>query len=348
MKNRTQPKYRIIGKLLMFASIVFVCGAAVAEAKGRKFSLLVGINEYPEPISQLSGCVNDVTKMQAAMVTKYGFKKADTTVLTDAEATRENIINKIKMYEKTAGAGDLFVFHYSGHGTLFPDANSEEQDETKMQYVEINFGGGTEVLFPRDKYDSAIVPVDADDDKSGKPWKNLILDDELYAMFTAFTKKGAQVVFISDSCHSGSVARAGKLPVAVRFTPLHKAFNAKSFEDLKLKKPAATKVVTTQPQLNNLYITLTGSKDDEFSLDASGDEIPMGLFTSTLLKTLNTRAATTLTYRQLMKTVSPKVAKVALTMQNNQNPQLDARFGNPDKLIFSVPKATPSSGKKGR
>jgi hypothetical protein len=49
-----------------------------------------------------------------------------------------------------------------------------------------------------------------------------------------------------------------------------------------------------------------------------------------------------------MKAVSPKVSKVALTMQNNQNPQLDARFGNPDKLIFSVPKATPSSGKKGR
>ena len=35
-----------------------------------------------------------------------------------------------------AGAGDIFVFHYSGHGTLFPDANFEEQDETEMIYVE--------------------------------------------------------------------------------------------------------------------------------------------------------------------------------------------------------------------
>ncbi|MCA1622705.1 MAG: hypothetical protein LC768_03890 [Acidobacteria bacterium] len=47
-----------------------------------------------------------------------------------------------------------------------------------------------------------------------------------------------------------------------------------------------------------------------------------------------------------MKVVSPKVEKVALTMQNNQNPQLDARFGSPDKLIFSVPKATPAGVEK--
>ncbi len=172
MKNKTQPKYRIIGKLLMFTLILFVGAAAVTEAKGRKYGLLVGINEYPEPINSLSGCVNDVTKMRAALIAGYGFKKADTTVLTDAEATRENIINKIKMYEKLVGAGDLFVFHYSGHGTLFPDANSEEQDETKMQFVEISYGGESEVIFPRDKYDSAIVPVDADKETSGKPWQN--------------------------------------------------------------------------------------------------------------------------------------------------------------------------------
>jgi len=346
MKNKTQQKYRIVGKSLMFALILLI-GAAATEAKGRKYGLLVGINEYPAPISTLSGCVNDAIKMQAAMITGYGFKKADTSVLTDAQATRQNIINKIKMYEKLAGAGDLFVFHYSGHGTLFPDANSEELDETEMQFVELDFGGGPEVLFPRDKYDSAIVPVDGDMATSGKPWQNLILDDELYAMFSAFTKKGAQVVFISDSCHSGSVARA-KISAAVRFMPLHKAFHRKSFADLQLKKSVATKVVTAPPDMNNLYITLTGSKDDEFSLDSSSDGIPMGLFTSTLLKSLNTRAATAKTYKQLMSVVSPQVAKNALKLNNNQNPQLDARFGNPNNLIFSVPKATPTSGKKGK
>ena len=346
MKNEIQQKYRVAVKLLMFASLVFIC-AAVAEAKGRKFGLFVGINEYARPISPLRGCVNDAMKMQAAMLVKYGFKKADTTVLTDAQATREGIIGKIKMYEQMAGKDDLFVFHYSGHGTLFPDANSEEQDETELQYVELAYGpGASEVIFPRGKYDSAIVPIDVAEATSGKPWRNLILDDELYQMFAAFTKKGAQVVFISDSCHSGSVARAEKNLTKVRFTPLHKAFNAKNFVDLNLNKPVAVKPTAAQTQLNGMYLTMTGSKDDEFSLDAGADGIPMGLFTSTLLKTLNARGAALLTYKKLIESVSPKVSKTALSLNNNQNPQLDSRFGNADKLIFSVPKAKPTGAKK--
>jgi len=349
MKYEIQGKYPAVVKLLMFALIVFVCAAA-AEAKGRKFGLFVGINEYAAPISPLRGCVNDAMKMQAAMLAGYGFKKADTTILTDAQATREGIISRIKMYEKMAGAGDLFVFHYSGHGTLFPDANSEEQDETELQYVELSYGpGASEVIFPRGKYDSAIVPIDVAAATSGKPWQNLILDDELYQMFAAFTKKGAQVVFISDSCHSGSVARAEKNITKVRFTPLHKAFNAKSFTDLNLKKPAAaSKPTAAQPQLNGLYLTMTGSKDDEFSLDAGEGGIPMGLFTSTLLKTLNARGAASLTYKKLIESVSPKVSKTALLLNSNQNPQLDSRFGNADKLIFSVPKIKPTGLKKSR
>jgi len=348
MKNEIQRKYRVAVKLMMFALLVFVC-AAGAEAKGRKFGLFVGINEYARPMSPLRGCVNDAEKMQAAMLTKYGFKKADTTILTDAQATRDGIIGKIKMYEQMAGEGDLFVFHYSGHGTLFPDANSEEQDETELQYVEIAYGpGASEVIFPRGKYDSAIVPIDVAEATSGKPWQNLILDDELYQMFAAFTKKGAQVVFISDSCHSGSVARAEKNLTKIRFTPLHMAFNAKSFADLNLKKPAAAaaKPAAAQTQLNGMYLTMTGSKDDEFSLDGGENGVPMGLFTSTLLKTLNARGAASLTYKKLIESVSPQVSKTALSLNNNQNPQLDSRFGNADKLIFSVPKAKPTGAKK--
>lgn len=336
-----QNKYNLTVKLLMFALILLV-SAAATEAKGRKFGLFVGINDYPGNIPKLSGCVNDATKMQAAMAAKFGFNKADTTLLTDADATRENIMNKIKMYEAMAGKDDLFVFHYSGHGTLFPDAYSEEQDETEMQYVAVtNENGETEVYFPRDKYDSAIVPFDTAAATSGKPWENLIIDDELYQMFSAFTKKGAQVVFISDSCHSGSIGR-DKLKAQPRFTALHKAFGANSFEDLQLKKPEKTEVVKTPPQFSNLYITLTGAKDNEFSLDAGENGVAMGLFTSTLLKSLTAPNAAKMTYKQLMNAVSPNVATAAQKYNNNQHPQLDARFGNPDKIIFSVPAAAPA------
>jgi hypothetical protein len=288
--------------------------------------------------------------MRKVLTTRFGFKPADTTILTDSGATREGIITKIKMYEKIAGEGDLFFFHYSGHGTLFPDKYSEEHDETQMQYVELpNDRGEMEVVIPRDKYDSAIVPYNAGERTSGKTWNNLILDDELYAMFTAFTKKGAQVVFVSDSCHSGSVARAKANTVPTRFMPLHRVFNASSFSQLNLSAPAVTRAVTAPPQMSNLYITLTGSKDNEFSLDGGGPSgEKMGLFTSTLLKNLNGPAALKMTYAQLMSKVSAQVSKAAILLENNQNPQLDSRFGNSNMIIFSTPKAKPGPVKKGR
>lgn len=345
---KIKQKFQVSGKFLLLALILLIAGGISAEAKGRKYGLFVGINEYQEPISPLFGCVNDARNMRNTMITKFGFTRADTTLLTNAQATRDGIISKIKAYEKLAGEGDLFVFHYSGHGTLFPDSYSEELDETEMQYVEIMENGRSAVIFPRGTYDSAIVPIDADSRTSGKPWSNLILDDELYDLFSAFTKKGAQVVFISDSCHSGSIARNAKSSIPARFTPLHKALRAKSFDELDLKKPKKSEKVNEPPQMNNLYIALTGSKDNEFSLDGGGGGQRMGLFTSTLLKTLNTKGATRWTYKKLIEEVSPKVSTVALQLENDQNPQLDTRFGNGDMVIFSVPKPAGEAAAKSK
>jgi len=63
---------------------------------------------------------------------------------------------------------------------------------------------------------------------------------------------------------------------------------------------------------------------------------------------LNARGAASLTYKKLIESVSPKVSKTALLLNSNQNPQLDSRFGNADKLIFSVPKIKPTGLKKSR
>ena len=76
-----------IYKLFAIAFIALIAVSA-AEAKDRKFGLFVGINAYSGGISPLRGCVNDATKMREAMMTKFGFKAADTTLLTDAGATR--------------------------------------------------------------------------------------------------------------------------------------------------------------------------------------------------------------------------------------------------------------------
>lgn len=329
---------RFLVKALMLGLILAACSLA-ADAKGKKFALLVGVNKYPDTIGQLGGCVNDVLKMKTTLTTRYGFVAANTTTLTDAQATRQAIIDKIKMYQGLAGAGDIFVMHYSGHGSLFPDEYSEVRDESKLLYYEDPDTG--EVVYPRGKYDANILPVDADGDSSGKPWGNLILDDELYAMFSEFTAKGAQVVFISDSCFSGSVARRdmGK-DVKERFVPLSRVFHKKSYADLKFKKPAKQRTATAPPDLRGLYLTLSGANDTETALDGGTGAVRMGLFTSKLVEALNKPAALKMNYAQLMTLVGQNVRDDALNKQHhNQNPRLETAYGNPGALIFSVPAA---------
>lgn len=330
-------KHSLIGKALVLAFITLVAFSA-AEAKNRKFGLFVGINTYSGGILPLKGCVNDATKMREAMTTKFGFKVADTTLLTDAAATRDGILTNLKKYEALAGAGDILVFHYSGHGTLFPDEYSEEQDETKLIYMEEpNDEGVMEVIYERDTYDSAIVPFDARLRTSGKPWRNLILDDELYAIFGAITRKGAQVVLISDSCHSGSIDRAKKSDVSTRTQTLATVFGVRRFSELDIEKPAETRSTRTPPPAKGLYLALTGSKDDEFSLDAKIDGVSMGLFTATFLRTINAPGGHLKTYEQTMAIVSPAVSTQAGKWENNQNPQLRFDFGNPKMRLFTVP-----------
>ena len=339
-------KYNFIGKLFVIAFIALVATSA-AEAKNRKFGLFVGINAYTGGISPLRGCVNDATKMREAMMTKFGFKAADTTLLTDTGATRDAILTNLNKYATQAGPGDIVVFHYSGHGTLFPDGRSEEQDETKLIYVETpDETGKMEVLYPRGKYDSAIVPVDARLKTSGKAWRNLILDDELYAIFGGITRKGAQVVLISDSCHSGSIDRAKTSEEAIpRAESLATVFGVRRFSELDLDGAVEARTTRTPPPAKGLYLALTGSKDDEFSLDANIKGVPMGLFTATFLEEVNklpaptARKPITKSYQDIMVVVSKNVAEQAKKWENNQNPQLNFEYGNPKMALFSVPSA---------
>jgi hypothetical protein len=94
-------------------------------------------------------------------------------VLLTAEATRDAVITAIGDAAATLEAGDLFVLSYSGHGGQIPDINGDEADGLDETWC---------------LYDGEL------------------LDDELYALWSAFAAKVRIVVF-SDSCHSGTVVR---------------------------------------------------------------------------------------------------------------------------------------------
>jgi hypothetical protein len=312
--------------------LVFGASASALQAK-EKYAVLIGINDYPAGISKLRGCVNDAKNIHNALTTNFGFKTSNVSTLFDSAATRDGIINEIRKYQQKAGPGDLFVLAFSGHGTIFPDSKSEEQDETTAFEV-IYYG---QVAYAKDRYDVSIVPYDARSASSGKPWRNLILDDELFNLFSGFTNKGAGVILISDSCHSGSIARGFDDPDnAVRFAPLEEAIGV-TLDDIE--EPADTRSIGTR-DMKGLYLSIGASRDEQTSLDFRNEEGSMaGLFTDVFIKTLKrlqNAGKRQPTYQEVYSLVAPEVSRIGRQKNNPQDPQLDARFykGRLDTPIF--------------
>jgi caspase domain-containing protein/putative peptidoglycan binding protein len=137
-------------------------------------SLHIGLNvvddiAYGTPITPLGGCVNDANAM-TALAQGQGFS---TTTLLDREGNSQNIIDAISDAAGRLRTGDIFLLTYAGHGSQVPDASGDEPGDMDETWV---------------AYDRQI------------------LDDELYALWGSF-QPGVRILMISDSCHSGTVAR---------------------------------------------------------------------------------------------------------------------------------------------
>lgn len=140
-----------------------------------KRALCVGINDYPGTNQDLSGCVNDANDWKAVLEARgYGV-----SLLVDGQATRAGMVKALEDLLKGGADGDDLVFTYSGHGSWLPDKDGDEADERD------------EMLCPHD--------VMA---------QQFLLDDDLADIFAA-KPKSSRLLFISDSCHSGSVSRLG-------------------------------------------------------------------------------------------------------------------------------------------
>lgn len=90
---------------------------ALAQTSSRKLALLVGINQYPQ-FPALAGCINDVELQRELLLYRFGFQAQDVLVLTDGQATRQNIETAfVEHLVKQAKPGDAVIFHFSGYGS---------------------------------------------------------------------------------------------------------------------------------------------------------------------------------------------------------------------------------------
>ena len=262
-----------------------------------KRSLHIGINDYPGTGSDLSGCVNDAKDWRKALE-KRGFKA---TSLLDEEAKKADMLQAISKIVADTGKDDIAVITYSGHGTWVPDEDGDEAD------------GRDEALCPYDIMEG-----------------NILTDDELYEIFSK-RSWSARIIFISDSCHSGSVSRASnrmmgtkrdtwKFP-KTRFLAPEIYLKSSKFKGSKRLLQTARRVENSpkRSKIRAATVLFSGCKDTEFSYDAWFNERANGAFTYSALKTLK-KLDKNASYNDWFK----KIRKLLPHVQYPQTPQIVA------------------------
>ncbi|MEE9319131.1 MAG: caspase family protein [Granulosicoccus sp.] len=224
----------------------------------RGYSLHIGVNTIdPEHYGwdgELLACEADADAMlDIAESTGYH----ESTSLLTRGATRQSVTDSIQSISAKMTASDIFFISYAGHGGQLKDLNEDEDDGADETWC---------------LYDSQMI------------------DDELYDLWQGFPA-GSRVLIVSDSCHSGSVARAGianHLPSPAeqnkpraRVLPARLAARIyrknRAFYDSRLQRAGKKEATGDLPVSVRL---LSGCQDNQLSMDGAFN----GAFTTQLLK----------------------------------------------------------------
>ena len=257
-----------------------------------KKAVCIGINNYPGSNMDLAGCVNDA-KDWAKELKFRGFAVA---TLLDSKATGNAMRKVFTSLATETAPGDTIVIQYSGHGTYVPDLNGDEPDGR----------------------DEALVPYDI---MTNGP----VIDDEIYSIFRK-KKTGSKIIFISDSCHSGTVMRAfGGFDTIMgtrKFMPPGKFLKRRDAKLVEAEpdKYAAENISEADFGFRDVSGTLllfAGCQDVQYSMDANFNSRPNGAFTYFALKALREMTPVA-TYSQWFK----QIKKYLPSAEYDQTPNL--------------------------
>lgn len=151
-----------------------------------KWALSIGISNFKDSSINLKYAAKDATDFKNFLVTKENFKADHVRLLTDEQATRENIIGNLgdKWLAKVAHPDDLVVIYVSSHG-------SRAQDDAN----------GVNFMVAHDTDKNSLLAT-------GIPmqWLTKMVKDQV---------PSNRVVLILDVCHSGSAAQGGKALIRI-------------------------------------------------------------------------------------------------------------------------------------
>ena len=295
--------------LVVFGLLIFCVSArfsriqeveAAVQQRPPMYVLQVGIGKYLDAPkwTDLRGSINDVVEMRKVLESgRFDVPASNIVTLTNEQGTKQRIFtafqdnliaNAKKYFESTKKRDAVVLFQYSGHGSQAPDADGDETD----------------------KLDETLVTYDSQDVK-GKNFD--ITDDEIFALTSELNKYTDNIVYIFDSCHSGSGTRnaedARRLPARTTIPePVEipgfatRSGNPKDGSNTSIMPPGDDYIVISAAQAEQIAT-------QKYCFEECGSDkepVVFGLLTYYLIDELkNARSDTS--YRELMENVSRKV-----------------------------------------
>ena len=176
LRHRCRPGASMI---VIFCALA-ATGTPPVEAQMVR-GLVIGIDAYAE-LPDLGGAVNDARDVAQAL---SGSGVQDLVVLENEAATRARIVDEWTDLVRRADSNDTLVLTYAGHGgqepERIPGAERDGRDEVLLLGGFRSTGPGT---------------------------RERIFDDELNQWFMDAGRRSLRVVFVADSCHSGTLTRS--------------------------------------------------------------------------------------------------------------------------------------------
>lgn len=171
------PMKTTLHKLLASAAtaLLMVPTNAFAAAYG----VVIGIDDYAH-FSDLEGAVNDAEDIAAALRSR----DADVIVLTDAQANRSAVVGAMRQQLAKTVAGDVVIFTYAGHGVQLAEALVGDEIDGRDESFALHGFNTT------------------------GPGAGERLRDNDIAMILQEAPAGVSILFVADSCHSGTMTRA--------------------------------------------------------------------------------------------------------------------------------------------
>ncbi len=173
-----------------FSILLSVLLLQAAAQTPEKYAVIVAISNYaPSTGWNKLNSENDIPLIRESLK-RQGFKEANIRIIRDKEATKQGILMAMQQQFLTkAKAGDICVFHFSGHGQQVMDNNGDEADG----------------------YDEALVAYDSPMEYEGGVEKHL-RDDEFGFKLEEVRKhlgSNGNLLVVIDACHSGTSTRSG-------------------------------------------------------------------------------------------------------------------------------------------